>query len=572
VLPSEAERDRGFELGADPRRDAGSCEFGPSIGPLVDGEPGGGSGPPALLVDPATGEPFARITYAVPEDLDRAVESASRACALWRGMSFEERSQRLRRLAELIRTHADSIAQLVAREQGKPYVEALALEVLPALDHLSFIVQHAEWYRTGLVLAPRHPFYAHKQAHYLYEAIGVIALITPSSLPFAIPLIQTAAALVMGNSVVLKPSERTPLSGLYIGDLCRKAGFPDGLVNVVPALPSDTLHLVVHRRVDKVLLTGGLTAGQAVMAAAGRIPRPVVLQLGGKHPSIVAGDADVERAARGIVWGALANCGQNCGAVERVYVEESIAARFLECLLAAVDRVRMGNPLEEGIDLGPLLHEGRRQRVHGQVMEAVNGGARLVRGGILPSGPGFFYPPTVVLDPPLDGDLMREETLGPVIPIVVVESLERAILLANDSEYALTASGWTTSADKAERMMAGLRAGVVTINDVLYSFGEPASTWSGYRKSGIGQNHGTPGLREMSQQRFVSFDPSGTEGPVFGFPYDAAGVALAEQSLRYLHGHRLQRIGGLLRLFGLPRFRSRVPVRSFLFGARRRVK
>ena len=550
----------------------GHEELGPPVVPWLDGKPSGGSGPSTLIFDPATGDPLAHIHYGGPEDIERAAESAARSSALWRGSPFRERGQRLRKLAALIHSQAQSIAELISREQGKPYVEALTLEVLPALDHLKFIIQHAEQYRVGLAVEPRHPFYAHKCAHYLYDPLGVVAVVTPSPLPFAVPLIQVVAALAMGNAVVLKPSELTPLSALRIGALCTKAGFPEGLVNVVPTMAEDALRLVAHPKVDKVFFTGSLEAGQHVMAAAGCAPLPVVLCMGGKHASVVAGDADVDRAARGVVWGAVSNCGQNCGAVERVYVVESIATRFLERVVEEVERLRVGNPMADGVDVGPLLTQERRQRVHAQVTEAVEKhGAKLIRGGKIPEGPGLFYPPTVVLEPAADSLLMREETLGPVIPIVVVESVERAILLANDSDRALTASGWTQSAERAERMMVALQAGVVTINDVLYSYGEPASTWSGYRKSGMGQNHGTPGLREMSRQRFVSFDSLPAESPVFAYPYDDTAVEMAETALDYLHDkRRAGRFRALIRLLRMKRFRDRVPLRSLLGPGRRR--
>jgi succinate-semialdehyde dehydrogenase/glutarate-semialdehyde dehydrogenase len=562
-VDSRTTTDRDIEPTARPTADGDA--LGPTLLPLVDGGPCGGTGLAETLVDPATGEPFARVQLAGHDDVDLAAESAARSSALWRNAPFEERGQGLRRLADLIYSNAQPIARLIAREQGKPYVEALTLEVLPALDHLRFIIRHAERYHAGLAVDPRHPFYAHKRAHYLYDAIGVVAVVTPSPLPFAVPLIQVAAALAMGNAVVLKPSERTPLCGLRIGELCMQAGFPAGLVNVIPAGHEDALRLVAHDRVDKAFYTGSLVGGQHVMAAAGCTPRPVVLALGGKHASVVAGDANVERAARGIVWGALANAGQNCGSIERVYVEERVASRFLERLLAEVDKVRMGNPLGENVDLGPLITEARRRAVHDQVTEAVQRGARLMRGGEIPEGPGFFYPPTVLLEPPHDCRVMREETLGPVIPICVVESSERAILLANDSSFALTASGWTASPEQAERLMVGLQAGVVTINDVLYSFGEPASTWSGFRKSGLGQNHGTPGLREMSRQRFVSYDGSPAEAPVFAYPYDEQATEIAHESLERLHGQgRFPRLRALYRLLRSKRFRARVPARSLL--------
>ena len=329
----------------------------------------------------------------------------------------------------------------------------------------------------------------------------------------------------------------------------------------------------MHGRIDKVFVTGGLVAGQSVMATAGCAPKPVVLSLGGKHPAIVAGDADVPRAARGVVWGALANCGQNCGAVERVYVEERVASKFLECVLQELDQLIVGDAMEGCVDVGPMATDARRQEVHRQVTDAVERGAKLLRGGVMPEGEGYFYPPTVLLDVPQDCSLMREETLGPVIPIVVVESTERALLLANDCDYALTASGWTRSSDRAGRLMQGLQAGVVTINDVLYSFGEPAATWSGYRLSGMGQNHGTPGLREMSRQRFVSFDGAGAEAPLYAYPYDEEASELAEASVEHLHAAgKFQRLRAFARLLKLRRFRDRVHTRSVLLASKRQVR
>ena len=535
--------------------------------PLVNGEPGTGAGSRIADVNPSTGETFAWVACADAAEIEQAVEAAAFAAKLWRGAPFDERARRLARLAEKVHEQADTLASLIALEQGKPFAEALALEVLPSLDHLRFLSRHARELIQGEAIEPRHPLYAHKRALYLYDPLGVVVLITSSSLPFAQPLIQTASALAMGNAVILKPSDRTPLTALRVGELCADAGFPAGLVNVVPASAEDTLRLVSHDKVAKVFVTGTHETGQSIMAVAASAPKPVVLSLGGKHPSIVATDADLARAARGIVWGALANAGQNCGAVERVYVEERIAAQFVDTLLAEVDRVRSGDPLGGSIDMGPLISEERRQTVHEQVSEAVLFGARLLRGGQVPDGPGFFYPPTVVLDPPEGCRLLQEETLGPVIPIIAVESIERAIERANDSAFALTASGWTKSEEVAERMMVGLQAGVVTINDLMYAYGEPAATWSGFKRSGLGASHGLSGLKEMSRRRFASFDGSSAEAPAFAFPYgtEAGNTVLAVMNT--LHAPtRFRRAAALLRLLRSKRFRARVPWSSFLLS------
>jgi len=539
--------------------------LGPPMLPFVDGEPSGGEGPEIVCVNPSTGEPYARVACASVSEIDLAVESAILASAMWRGTPFEERRRKLHALADLVHAQASTLAEWICTEQGKPVVEALNLEILPALDHLRFLADHAREAFTGEPVQPSRPMYAHKQAHYMYEPLGIVAVVTPHNLPFALPLVQVGAALAMGNAVLLKPSERTPICGLRIGELCSAAGFPPGVVNVLPTVRGDALYLVSHPRVDKVFLTGTEDTGQQVMATAGCMPKPVVLALGGKHPAVVAADADLDRAARGIVWGAMANAGQNCGSVERVFVEQPIAQRFLDRVLAEIDTLTMGDPHQPGTDIGPLISEDHRAKVHRQVTEAVLHGARLVRGGEIPDRPGFFYPPTVVYGPPPDCWLLREETLGPVLPIVVVENLERAILLANDSPYAQTASGWTRSPETAERLMSSLQASVVTINDVLYPFGEPAATKSGYRMSGLGHAHGVAGLREFCRRRFVSFDPLPAEAPLFAFPYDDVAERTSRALRDRLHARgRAARLAAWLRLAMTRRFRQRVPRRFFL--------
>lgn len=562
-----------WELDLDAHRPIGLPQrnaAGPPLLPLVDGQAGDGAGALLACVSPATGEPFAQVACADRREIERAVESAAFAARLWRGAPFEERTRALSRLADRLLDESESIAGLIALEQGKPFIEALTAEVLPALDHLRFLARHAQELQGGEAVEPRHPFWRHKREHYLYDPLGVVALVATSSLPVAQPLIQAASALVMGNAVVLKPSEHTPMCGLRVGQLCLDAGFPAGLVNVVPATYEDTSFLVSHPRVDKVFVTGTVEAGRVMMRACGFAPRPIVLALGGSHPAIVAADADVDRAARGIAWGALANAGQNCGSVRRVFVEERIAATFVARLLDVVDRVAVGDPLEPLTEMGPLLHARRREEVHERVVEAVNDGARLLRGGEIPSIEGFYYPPTVLLDPPFDARLLSKETLGPVVAVVVTDNLERALMHANESDFALTASGWTTSEETAGRLMEGLQAGVVTINDCLYSYGEPSASWSGFRQSGLGSVHGRSGLKEMCRRRFVSYDAEPCESPLFAFPYDSVATAIARAALDALHAtRRWKRAWGSTKLLLQRRFRARVPWSSYLMGRKR---
>jgi len=523
--------------------------------------------------DPTRGEIFAEMQCLDPAEVDGVVETARMAWAMWHGMPLGERCKKLHRLGQLVRDQAWQIADLIAREQGKPVFEGMNLEVLPALDHLDYVIHQAEHVFYGEPVRPRHVLFAHKEAHYLYEPLGLVAVVTPYNLPFALPLIQIGAALAMGNAVLFKPSELTPLCGLKIGELCREAGLPEGLVNVLPMKKEDALYLITHPGIDKIFLTGAPETGREVMAMAGCVPKPVVLSLGSKNPAVVAGDADLDRAARGVVWGALANAGQHCYAIERVYVTENIASRFVELILEKVDALRIGDPRKASVDVGPLISAWRRRHVHGQVAEAVEKGARLLRGGTVPDGPGFFYPPTVVLRPPDDCRLMQEETLGPVISITVVDDVERAIMLANESRYSLSATGWTGSRRCAERLMEGLEAGIVTINDALYAFGEPAATKAGYRMSGHGHFHGIAGLREMCRRRFVSYDTGRGEAPLFSYPYDDTHGHMTNAILRLLHGGRIsQRLAGLMRLLSMRRFRRRIPNRMYLLRSHKRRK
>jgi acyl-CoA reductase-like NAD-dependent aldehyde dehydrogenase len=340
--------------------------------------------------DPARAEIFHELTCAGPEEVDRAINAATLAWAMWRGTDIKERLAGLKRLAGLIREQAPIISELIAREMGRPASEALALEILPALDYLNYLTVHAEDAYVGRPIQPRHVFHTHKRVHYLYEPYGIIAVVTPYSIPFALPLAQVAAALAMGNAVLLKPSELTPLCGMKIGELCRQAGLPEGLVQVLPMKKEDALFLVSHPGVDKIFVTGSPETGRQVMAIAGCIPKPVVLSLGSKNPAVVANDADLERTARGIVWGSMVGSGQHCDAIERVYVTEAIASRFVEKVLVEADKLVTGNPMDSTVDLGPLISAWRRNHVHSQVTDAVARGGQLLRGGHLPEEQGFF--------------------------------------------------------------------------------------------------------------------------------------------------------------------------------------
>jgi acyl-CoA reductase-like NAD-dependent aldehyde dehydrogenase len=501
-------------------------------------------------VNPATGEAFAHASLLDAPQGAEAIAAAQAAFPAWSRTSFRERARLLDRLRQAIVDEADEIARLIEREQGKPAAEALAAEILPSLAALQHLSAHAEDLLRDDALESRQILLAHKEARLVYAPIGVVLAVKPWNYPWAQSLPVVASALVAGNTVVLKPAPATTLVGLRLGALARTAGFPDGVVNVVAVDDAVAASLVEDPRVGKIVFTGSVATGRKVMAAAAKNLTPVVLELGGKDPAIVCRDADLDRAAKGIVWAAFLNAGQTCASVERVYVERPVAEAFLGKVLEETRRVRLAGAAAEA-DMGPLTLERQRRIVEEHVADAVAKGARVLQGGVRPEGPGFFYPPTLLVGVDHTMTVMREETFGPVLPVMAVDSLDEAIRLANDSPYGLTASGWTRSEETARRLQRELVAGVVSINDHVSSYGEPTAPWGGVKWSGIGRIHGLLGLREMVQAKYVSLDRG--RGPeLWWYPYDAGFAGLMSRTPGALYSTSFpRRLGAQL---GLLRF------------------
>jgi succinate-semialdehyde dehydrogenase/glutarate-semialdehyde dehydrogenase len=515
------------------------------------------------VTSPVDGRPFAQATLLDAGQAGEALAAAQEAFPAWSRAGFRERSRALRRLREAVVDEAEEVARLVHREQGKPFAEAHVADVLPSLEVLKHLAEQGEDLLHEDALEGRVLLLAHKEARLVYEPYGVVLVITPWNYPFGLPLPIVAAALAAGNTVVLKPAPSTTLVALRIGDLARRAGLPAGVVNVLAVDDALAPGLVQDPRVGKIVFTGSVVTGKKVMAAAAKNLTPVVLELGGKDPAIVCRDADLDRAVPGIVWGAFMNAGQTCASIERVYVEQEIAEPFLTRVVEETRHLRAG---EGPTDLGPLTLERQRQIVERHVADAREKGARVLTGGEAVPGPGFFYPPTVLVDVDHTMAVMREETFGPLLPIMAVDSLDEAIRLANDSDYGLTASGWTRSRETARRLQRELQAGVVTINDGLSSFGEPTAPWGGVKQSGIGRTHGRIGLREMVQPKYVSLDRS--RGPeLWWYPYDEGYGRLLSEANPALHARSpWRRLRHLVRLAAHGRLWRRLGPRRLLMN------
>ena len=502
-------------------------------------------------VNPATGKAFAQASLLDGAQAADAVAEAQAAFPAWSRTSFRERARLLDRLRGAIVDEADDLARLIEREQGKPFAEALAAEVLPSLDALQHLSAHAEDLLRHDAVEAAQLLLAHKEARIVYAPIGVVLAVKPWNYPWVQSLPVVASALVAGNTVLLKPAPATTLTGLRLGALAKKAGFPDGVLGVLATDDTVAAGLVEDPRIGKIVFTGSVATGKKVMAAAAKNLTPVLLELGGKDPAIVCRDADLDRAAKGIVWAAFMNAGQTCASVERVYVEKEVRDAFLAKVLEET-RALKGAGEGGGGEMGPLTLERQRRTVEEHVADALAKGARALTGGSTPAGPGFFYPPTVLVDVDHTMTVLREETFGPVLPILAVGSLDEAIRLANDSPYGLTASGWTRSEETERRLQRELVAGVVTINDHVSSFGEPTAPWGGVKWSGIGRIHGLLGLREMVHPKYVSLDRG--RGPeLWWYPYDAETDRLMSRAAVALYSTSLWRRAGAQ--LGLLRFR-----------------
>ncbi|MDZ7370943.1 MAG: aldehyde dehydrogenase family protein [candidate division KSB1 bacterium] len=505
-------------------------------------------------INPSTEEELGRIEAMSRDQVDEALQRSRAAAEKWRRVDISERCRLIRRLSDLILAEQQSIAELITLEQGKPLTEALYVEVLTTLSLLK------DQYRYGGRLLQRRrirleqPLLAHKFARISYEPYGVVAVISPWNFPFSVPLPQITAALLAGNSVVFKPSPEVILIGRKIDELFRSAGFPENLVTTLFLLDKDAPYLTAHRHIDKIVFTGSTITGSSVMAAAAKEIKPVVLELGGKDAAIVAADADLVRAAKGIVWGAMFNAGQVCASVERVYVERPIAEKFLDLCLQEVKALKFGDPRDPETQVGPLTTLQQVQKVEEQVKDAVERGARVLFGGYRLKRAGFFFSPTLMTDVDHSMKIMREETFGPVLPIMAVDSLQDAVTLANDSEYGLTAYVWTWSRKTAARLAADLQAGTVIVNDSAVTWGEPKAPWGGVKKSGIGRTRGRETVLEWVQPKFTAFDDGGKKTNLWWFPYSAETEKLAALAGEALFLRKPSKLWKLIKTAFHPRF------------------
>ncbi|HEY2571398.1 MAG TPA: aldehyde dehydrogenase family protein [Solirubrobacteraceae bacterium] len=487
------------------------------------GAPGGATAGATTLQarDPATGVPLGSVQATAPLQIAQVVADVAKVQPLWALLRVQDRARYMRRMAQAVIDDFDELAGELAREQGRPAAEVAALELLPAIDALIWIADDGADLLGGRRVGISRGMSLAKRARVAFEPYGVVGVIGAGSAPFAQPLGQIAGALLAGNGVAFKPAARAALAGERIARVLARAGLPEGLVRIAHG-GADVGIALAKSPVDKILFTGSPAVGRVVAGEGVSREKEVTVELGGKDAMVVLADARLPRAIEGALWAGCVGAGQARGSVERIYVARDVHERFVDGLVAAASALRVGDPSDARVDVGPLASPRRLAHVCALVEDAVAHGATLCCGGpVSPAGgeAGSFYAPAVITGVTHEMRMMREPLEGPVLAVMAVDSVGEAIELANDSDYALGASVWTADRYQALRIARELHAGMVWCNDHLPCPTVSRGPWGAAAGGGLGRTLGAAGLRACAQEKLITWDPSSARGLWWG-PYD----------------------------------------------------
>ncbi len=450
------------------------------------------------LIEPATEQPLCEVPAAGKPEIDEALEAASRAFATarWARIPAPQRSAVLLKVAALIREHAEHLAQLEARNAGKPIGDARW--------EINAGARCFEYYAGAVsaLLGETIPTSGEGLDYTLKVPVGIVAAIVPWNFPFLMACWKVAPALVTGNAVVLKPASLTPLTALELGRLALEAGVPAGILQVLAGPGSEIGdYLVSHPRVRKIAFTGETTTGARIMKLAADDLKRVSLELGGKSPNIIFADADIDAAAAAAPMSVFANTGQDCCARSRVLVEASAYERFVEGFVAATRALVVGDPLDEKSQIGPMISKGQRERVEAYIDEARNSGGRILIGGDRPRQPGWYLAPTIIDGLESHARVCQEEIFGPVACVIPFRDEAEAIRLANDTVYGLAGSLWTRDLERGLRVARAVETGVLSVNTNSSVYQE--APFGGFKRSGFGRDLGLDAMRLYTETKNV---------------------------------------------------------------------
>jgi acyl-CoA reductase-like NAD-dependent aldehyde dehydrogenase len=485
---------------------------------------------------PATGERLGSVPTLQPTEVQGVVAEVAAVQPFWAQLPLSDRARYMRRTAQVIIDNLDELTTLLAREQGKPRNEAYTMELVPTIDALHWIADNGPKILADERIRYTQPYFLSKKSWFTYDPLGVVGVIAPWNYPWSIPFGEAAIALMCGNGVVLKPASLTPLIGQRIHQVFERAGLPDGIVRAVHG-GGAVGEALVESDVAKIFFTGSVDVGRRVGTACSEQLKGSVLELGGKDPMLVLADADLDHAVAGCLWGGFANAGQTCSGIERVYVVRELAEQFTRGVVEGARALRVGDPLSWDTEIGPMASEEQFELVRELVDDAVAAGARLRCGGPVEveGMSGRFFAPAVLTGVTHDMRIMREETFGPVVPIVEVHDEEEAIALANDSDFGLGASVWTADRVKGRQIARRLDTGMVWINDHMYSHGAIQTPWGGTKDSGVGRSHSRFGFHECVNVKHVAWEP-GRLRNFWWHPYDESLGRAVHATAQILYG------------------------------------
>ena len=458
------------------------------------------SGKTFATINPSTGEEICQVAEADAPDVDKAVKAARAAFeGPWRKMRASERGRLLYRLADLIEANADELARLETLDNGKPLSIAKAVDVAKTVACYRYFAGWADKVQ-GKTIPIDGDFFCYTR----HEPIGVVGQIIPWNYPMLMQSWKLAPALATGNTVVMKPAEQTPLSALRIGELLLEAGYPEGVVNILPGFgPTAGAALARHMDVDKVAFTGSTEVGRLIMTAAAQSNlKRVTLELGGKSPNIIFADTDLEAAVEGAHMGIFVNQGQSCCAGSRVFVEEKIYQQFVEKSVARAAKRRVGDPLDPSTEQGPQVDQSQFDRIMGYIESGRTEGATLACGGERVGNRGYFIRPAVFADVHDDMKIAQEEIFGPVMSVISFKDMDEVIARANKTDYGLAAGVWTSDIKKAHAVANGVRAGTVWVN--CYHVLDTRAPFGGFKQSGMGRELGEYALHEYTEVKTVT--------------------------------------------------------------------
>jgi acyl-CoA reductase-like NAD-dependent aldehyde dehydrogenase len=489
-----------------------------------------------VSLNPATLEPVGEVSLASSQECQEAILAAKEAFPSWKILPLRRKQDIFFDTKKILLRRSEEAAHLITMEKGSPLLESFSGEIFSSLGALDYYARNLNKLLKPQSVKHSVSLFFHKKSSFRFDALGPTLIISPWNFPFLIALYDVMSALAAGNTVIHRPSSSTPFTGLLLGEIFMEAGLPAGVLNVVNCKVSQAEEMITNPDVQTVMFTGSVSTGKRIMELASQNLTNITLELGGKDPMIVCEDADRERAVRGAVWAGFMNCGQSCGAVERVYVAREIADEFTEKVVDQTKKIKVGDPLEPDVDMGPMATLSQLESVENHIQESKEKGAQILWGGKrIQDLPGYFLEPTVLTRVDHSMKIMKEETFGPTLPIMTFSDPEEAVALANDSSLGLTASVWTRSKKTASWMTERIEAGSVTVNDHMFSFVEPGAIWGGIKQTGKGRSHGPFGLQELVNVKFVSFDFLKKKTQIWWFPYDKELFPLLKKSSTLLY-------------------------------------